>query len=258
MADDLGGMGDLVVDDIVGHRQQGSDEDLVARRAFGQPRVAVECRAGQMLGIEAALGAGRYDHRILDQLRLHEAEDFGAEIVAPVGPAKSAAGDRPAAQMDALDTRRIDPDFAIWDRRWKAGHLFGIDLERQRFFRRGGEGVGAQRRPDHRSHQAQDAVIVDAPDIFQRVVECVGRDQRLGLALALETGVVERAEQADQRLGGDRRTAQCIDYRDERVSNTDLAGVAEPGAQPDHRFGAESGADDQLVERVILGLAAKH
>jgi hypothetical protein len=59
----------------------------------------------QLLGIEAALGAGRHDHRVLDQLRLHQAEDLGAEIVAPVGPAQAAAGDRAAAQVDALDAR---------------------------------------------------------------------------------------------------------------------------------------------------------
>ena len=109
--DDIVGMDDLVVDDIVGDRQQRADEDAVAFGALGEPGVAVGRRIGQLLGIEAALGAGRDDHRILDHLRLHQAEDFGAEIVAPVGPAQAAAGDRPAAQMDALDARANRPRF---------------------------------------------------------------------------------------------------------------------------------------------------
>jgi hypothetical protein len=99
-----------------------ADEDAVAFGPFGQPRVAVR-RRRQLLGIEAALGAGRHDHGILHHLRLHQAQDFGAEIVAPVGPAQAAAGDRPAAQMDALDARRIDPDLAPRQRLGQAGHL---------------------------------------------------------------------------------------------------------------------------------------
>ena len=109
--DDAVRMDDLVADDIVGDRQQGADEDPVAFRAFGEPGVAVGHRR-QLLGIEAALGAGRDDHRILDQLRLHQAQYLGPEIVAPVGPSEAAAGDRAAAQVDALDPRRIDPDLA--------------------------------------------------------------------------------------------------------------------------------------------------
>ena len=37
----LGGMDDLVLDEIVGDRQQGADEDAVAFGAFGEPGVAV-------------------------------------------------------------------------------------------------------------------------------------------------------------------------------------------------------------------------
>ena len=115
----------LPLDDIVGDREQGADEDAVALGAFGEPGVAVG-GGRQLLGIEAALGAGRHDHRILDHLRLHQAEDLGAEIVAPVGPAQAAAGDRAAAQVDALDPRRIDPDLAPRHRRRQAGHERGI------------------------------------------------------------------------------------------------------------------------------------
>ena len=69
------------------------DERLVAGDALGQPRVAV-ARVGQLLAEEAALRADRHDHGVLDHLRLDQAEDLGAEVVAPVGPAQAAAGDR--------------------------------------------------------------------------------------------------------------------------------------------------------------------
>ena len=178
--DDVGGMDHLVVDQIVGDRQQGADEDAVAFGALGEPRVAIAARR-QMLGIEAALGAGRHDHRILDHLRLHQAEDFGAEIVAPVGPANAAAGDRPAAQMDALDARRIDPDLAPRHRRGKARDQRRIDLEGDRFARRRGEGVGPHDRVDQGAQPAQDAVVVDRADAGQRIVERLALlgDQRL-------------------------------------------------------------------------------
>ena len=100
--DDLGRMDHLVLDQIVGDREQGADEDAVAFRSFREPGVAVR-RGGKLLGIEAALGSGRNDHRVLDHLGLHQPEHLGAEIVAPVRPAKAAAGDRPATQVDALD-----------------------------------------------------------------------------------------------------------------------------------------------------------
>jgi len=74
----------LALDDIVGDREQGADEELVARGPLGEPGVAIGGGAGEHLGIEAALGAGRDDHRVLDALCLHQVEDLAAEIVAPV------------------------------------------------------------------------------------------------------------------------------------------------------------------------------
>src|SRR5688572_22544215 len=83
--DDALGMDDPVADDIVGDREQGADEDAIGFGAFRHPGVAIR-RRRQLLGIEAALGAGRHDHRVLDHLRLHQPEYLGAEIIAPVGP----------------------------------------------------------------------------------------------------------------------------------------------------------------------------
>ena len=119
-------MNDSIVDDIVRNRQQRADEYLVALSPFRKPRVTVHAHVGQAFRVESALRPGRHDHRVFDALRLHQAEHFGAEIVAPIGPAQAAARDRASAQMDALDPRRIDEHLAPWQRRRQARHLRAI------------------------------------------------------------------------------------------------------------------------------------
>src|SRR3546814_7645446 len=83
-------MDDRALDQVVGDGQQGADGDAIALRPFPEPRLAV-ARRRQLLGVEAALGAGRHDDCVLHHLGLQQAEDFGAEVVAPVGPAQAAA-----------------------------------------------------------------------------------------------------------------------------------------------------------------------
>ena len=82
--DDMFGMHHLAGDAVVGDRQQSTDENAIAFGAFGEPCVAVAGGIGQLLGIESALGPGRHDDRVLDPLRLHQPQHFGAEIIAPV------------------------------------------------------------------------------------------------------------------------------------------------------------------------------
>ena len=84
MNDDIVGMHDTVVDDIVGYRQQGADEYFIGFGAFGKPGIAVDAHIGQPLGVKAALGTCRHDHGIFHALRFHQAENFRAEIVTPV------------------------------------------------------------------------------------------------------------------------------------------------------------------------------
>ena len=83
-----------------------------------------------LLGIEAALGAHRHDHGVLDLLRLDQAQNFGAEILAPVGPADAAARHLAEAQMHAFHLGRIDENFAPGARRGQFVQLGGIELDR--------------------------------------------------------------------------------------------------------------------------------
>jgi len=247
-------MHDPAVDDVVGDRQQRADEDPVAFGAFRQPRVAIDRGGGELLGVEAALGAGRHDHRILDALRLHQPEDFGAEVVTPIRPAQAAACNRAGAQVDALDPRRIDPDLAPRHGGGQAGDQVAVELERQRLVRRGGKGVGAQAGGDQVAIGAQDAVIVDR----RHGVEPV-RDRRVrSLDVAGTGGVVRRGEARDQRPRQLRRAAQRVDHGGQAIRQACLPEVAEPGAQQHHRLRCEPDIDDQPVERVVLRRALQH
>ena len=110
--------------DIVGDVEQAADEQLVGGHALGHELFAAGAFLEQ-LRHEAALGADRHDHRVLDLLRLHETEDLGAEILRPVRPADAAARHLAEAQVHALDPRRIDEDFVERRRQRNAGDLAG-------------------------------------------------------------------------------------------------------------------------------------
>ena len=246
------GMHHRIIDDIIGDRQERADEDLVAFRALGQPGIAVFGRIGQALGEEAALGAGWHDHGVLHALRFHQAQNLGAEIVAPVGPAQAAAGHRPGAQMDALDTRRIDEDLTPWHRRRQARYRMAVDLEAQRLNAARRKGIGAQHRQRHRAQRAQNPVFIDRRDVQQQLVDLIAGAGRFGVAIPFERGVVTDPEQMDQQPGDRRGARQTVDHSLHGIAHAGLAQIAEPGAQPHHTLRLQRGRDDQAVERIVL------
>ena len=93
--------------DIVGDVEQRRNEDLVGGDAFRLDGFA-GASGRQIFWHETALGADRHDDGVLDVLRFHQAQDFGAEILRPVGPADAAARHFAEAQMRGLDAGRID------------------------------------------------------------------------------------------------------------------------------------------------------
>ncbi len=194
----------LAADEVVGEVEQGADEQPVAFGAFGLGCVA---RGRQPPRDEAALRADRHDHGVLDVLRLHQAENLGAEVLAPVGPADAAACDLAHAQVHALDARRVHEDLEHRARQRCIRHGARIDLDRQ-------VGTGravvvllvvarTQRRVDRRQEGADDAVVVDPGDVGEDLL------QRLavpGFELAargrLDGWVEAGLEQADKMGGG--------------------------------------------------------
>src|SRR6185437_14483216 len=116
-------------DQIVREFQQATDERAIAGLAFGRPAFAVTLRIGQPLGDEATLGPHRHDHGVLDHLRLDQSQYFGTEILAPVGPAQSAAGDRAVSQMYALQPWRVDPDLVLGAGFGQVRNPAGVELD---------------------------------------------------------------------------------------------------------------------------------
>ena len=94
--------------------------------------------AGAALQDEAALRAVRHDDRVLDPLRLHQAEDLGAVVLLAVGPADAAAGDHAAAQVDRLHLRRIHEDLEQRERLRHLGNVRRPQLDDEGETRPGG------------------------------------------------------------------------------------------------------------------------
>ena len=205
------------------------DEQLVGGGALrpGSPRAAAD---RQQLRHEAALGADRHDHGVLDLLRLDQAEHLGAEILRPVGPADAAARHLAEAQMHALDARRIDEDLVERPRQRQAVELAAVELD--------GDGrlrlaagvelveVGAQRRLHRVDEVAQDAVLVEALDRLQRGLDrarAIAPRARPSSRRDVEPRIEARVEQRDD-VG---RDARMLDQRRPhvvlRIGHADLA-----------------------------------
>ena len=167
--------------DVVGDVEQRRDEELVGRGALGLDGFA-RAAARQPFRHEAALGADRHDHRVLDVLCFDEPEDFGAEILRPVGPADAAAGDLAKPQMNALDARRIDENLVQRPRQRHGVELAARKLHRDEFLRLPVVieliEVGADRALHRVDEAAQDAILVEAVDGLQRSLDRRG-DGRL-------------------------------------------------------------------------------
>ena len=138
------GRHDGVTIEIVGEFEQRANEDEVGFGAFRHPGIAIGGRR-QAFGHEAAFGADRHDDRVLDLLGLDQAEDLGAEILRPVGPAQAAARHLAEAQMNAFDTGRIDENLVKRPRRRQV-----LDLARFKF---------------ERDHRTRVPVLADLPQI---------------------------------------------------------------------------------------------
>ncbi len=163
VANDITGRHQILALEIVGDVEHAVDEASVAVHDLGHHRVAVTA-FGQLLGHETALGTDRHDHRVLDVLGAHQAQDLRAEVLAPVRPAQAAARHLPAAQVDPLDPRRVDPDLAVGSRLRQVGYSRRVELDAEVIVvfaaRVALEGVGAQDGADQVAEAAQDAVLV--------------------------------------------------------------------------------------------------
>ena len=244
--------------EVVGDVQQAGNEDAVAGDGLGLDLVTSAAQ-GQAPWNEAALGADRHDHRVLHLLGLDQAEHLGAVVLLAIRPAQAATRDLAAAQVHALDARRIDEDLVLGHR---LGHLrngprvqFEAEVILGLAIGIGLVVVGAQRGLDQVQVATQDAVFVEHRDPVQ------GRDygllealllvfQVLGAELArqVETGL----EQAHQFAGDVHMVDQGAGDIAEIEAQANLLEVTGIGPQQRHVAPAHAGGQHQTVERIVL------
>src|SRR5690606_24542955 len=220
VADHVARMHDLAVDQVVGDVEHAVDEALVALLALGQPGIAVDRRVGQLLAEEPALGTHGHDHRVLDHLRLDQAQHLGAEVLAAVGPAQAAARHRAEAQVHAFHVRTADPDLPVRPRPRRVGHAAGVDLERDVVGRAavGASTVlvvdvvaGAQGGVHAADEAAHDPVLVQAGHAVQQPQQRGAG--RLDLALAVARAGIHHALQHGPRGLVGRQPEQLLPKR---------------------------------------------
>ena len=105
-------------------------------------------------------------------------ENLGAEILRPVGPADAAARHLAEAHVHAFNARRIDENFIERARQRQIGDLAALELDRDQRLRLavlvGLIEIGADRRLHSVDEMAQDAVLVEALDLLQFVLDARG------------------------------------------------------------------------------------
>ena len=119
VADHVGRRHHFAFLEVVGDVEQAGNEDPVAGDRLGLDLVAATAKR-QAARDEAALGADRHDHRVLHLLGLDRAEHLGAEVSSRSDQRKPPASHLAAAQVHALDARRIDEDLVLRAPAWAA------------------------------------------------------------------------------------------------------------------------------------------
>ena len=257
----VGRWNDLVADAVVGEIEQAAQIVLVTGHALLEVGLAVG-RRRRALEHEAALGTDRNDDRILDHLRLDQAQDLGAEILRPVRPAQPSARDLAAAQMHALETRRVDEDFEHRLGLRQTRHLGGIELERQEALAAPGRitppEVRARGRLNQREVLPQDAVFGQVLDGLQRRLDGADLLRGAGADGRALGGVEAQLEQVDELtcdVGVDRQRRLDESLRQREP---DLPQVFCVRPQHDDLLGRQARRDHQPVEVVVLDLSAEH
>ena len=260
MANEVWWRHNLTANQIVGEVEQSAQEGVITSDAFFQYGIPVAARR-RVLDDETTLGTDWHDHRILDHLGLHQAENLGAEIFHAVGPAQAATRDLAAAQMNAFDQRRINKDFPHRLRFGQSRYALRVDLDRVVRLRgivlaleiiaaHGGENGGEE--------LAQDAVIVQIGHVVQRLQDL--RFKRTGLCRVVEVALrVKASEEEFEQLAGDAGMGcQRLFNVGLAECETGLPQILGIGTQDGNFSPVELGGKNQSVEVVTLGSTGQH
>ena len=206
MTHHIGGRDDCAIrSDIVGDVEQRRNEQFVCRDALSLHDLSRGALRHQFRH-EAAFCSDRHNHGILDLLRLHQPENFGAEILWPIGPANPAARHFAKAHVHAFYARRVDKDLVKRAGQRQIGELAALELDRDQrpelTILVGLKEVCADRRLYDIDEAAQDAVLVQTLDLLEFLFDM--RDDRdllvttAGVRARIEAGM----KQFDD-IGGD-------------------------------------------------------
>ena len=183
--------------EVIGHIQQGADKDLVGFATLGNPGVAVHSGIGQLLGVETTLGAGWNNNSVLDHLRLDQAQNLGAEVVAAVGPAQTATRHIAKAQVHTFHTRGVYENLELGVRKRRKIDLLGRNLERKRFSTQ--VCVGAQNSLENFQERAQVAISVQGWNLVEFFANLLQDFFALSFALLIGEPIV-RVEASVEEL----------------------------------------------------------
>ena len=188
VARNVGRRDDLVARDIVRNIQHATDQGLVTGYDLLLQGLAASF-CGRALHHETTLRPDGDYHGVLHRLGLHEAEDLGPEVLAPVRPADPAAGDLSAAQVYPLGARGVDEDLEAGQWQRQARDPLGVELEREVRFgipiRRALVVVRPQRSQGDVEERAQDAVLVQAHDLLEGFLDLSLQPPALRLSCVL-------------------------------------------------------------------------
>ena len=260
VAHDHAGRNDLLIDDVVGHIQQSANQRLIAGDHLGLLRFAL---GGQAPHDESALGADRHDDRVLDLLRFHQSQYFGAEILASIRPTNAAAGHVTHAQMHAFHARREYEYLEQRLRQRQLTQLLALDLEGQVFLELargvGLEGIGAHRGGERIPQGAQDAILVGTGDFLERG-ENVAAEPREGPRAnrGLQRRVESRREQVGEQPRNRRVVLQHLGDVALAERQAGLQQVAAIRAQHRDHAPRNPGRERQLIEAVVVHAAGPH
>ena len=259
MANHFGRRHDEALDQVVSEVQQAAKKELVAGYTLGQRGFAVS--GGRwILQHEAAFGTDRNNHRVLDMLGFHQTQNLGAEIFAPVRPAQAAACHLAVAQMNALNARRIDPDFKQRFGLGQTWHLARVELEAQVWLVCAVSGplpeVGTQGCQHAGKKLAQDAVLIQTCHLGQMRLNLLLQQVLRGFPVAGRGGVKAGMEQFHNRLRDQGVAVQSNFDVVLTEGKTKLPEVARIGAQHGDGTGIQRAAERQFVQVIALDFTA--
>src|SRR5215207_8029649 len=203
VAHDVAGRHHAVACQVVRQVEHAADKGLVAADDLVLERLAASL-SRRSLDDEAALRADGHDHGVLYHLGLHEAEDLCAEVLPAVGPPDAAPRYLASPEVHALHAGGVDEDLEPRAGQRQHDYVARVELEREvrlwLALRRALVVVRAHRRQGYVQEVPEDAVLVQAHDLVERLFYLPS--QPLGLRLGarlparVEAGFEELHEEA--------------------------------------------------------------